>query len=418
VNEIPRLSLFSGYGVELEYMIVDSRSLDVRPITDQLMQAVAGEITGELERGPITWSNELVAHVVELKVTEPARDYSGLAETFQNDVRVINSHLAPLGARLMPGGMHPWMDPLRETKLWSHEYNEVYEAFDRIFGCQGHGWSNLQSVHLNLPFANDEEFGRLHAAVRLVLPILPALTASSPLFDGKLTGVLDNRLEVYRVNSWKIPSITGRVIPEPVFNESEYHTQIFSKLFADIAPHDPDGILQHEWLNARGAIARFSRGTIEIRVMDIQECPLVDVSICAIVSALLKALVDGRFGTLAEQQAFAVPPLEKILLAAIRDADEALIDDPAYLRLFGFPDSRGSIGDLWRFLHETLRSEGRLGPEWDPALDVLLSQGPLARRIQTALTPERTGTIERQKVHEVYIQLCQSLEDGILFQPG
>jgi gamma-glutamyl:cysteine ligase YbdK (ATP-grasp superfamily) len=381
------------------------------------MQAVAGEITGELERGPITWSNELVAHVVELKVTEPAHDYSGLAEAFQNDVRVINANLAPLGARLMPGGMHPWMDPLRETQLWSHEYNEVYEAFDRIFGCQGHGWSNLQSVHLNLPFANDDEFSRLHAAVRLVLPILPALTASSPVFDGRLTGVLDNRLEVYRVNSRKIPSITGRVIPEPVFSESEYHKQIFSKLFADIAPHDADGILQHEWLNARGAIARFSRGTIEIRVMDIQECPLVDVSICAIVSTLLKALVEERFGTLAKQQGFAVEPLEKILLASIRDADEALIGDSDYLRLFGFPDSRGSIGALWRHLRETLRSEGRLDSQWDPALDVLLSQGPLARRIQKALTPERTGAVDRQKLLRVYSRLCECLEEGAIFQP-
>lgn len=417
MNQTPRLSLFSGYGVELEYMIVDSSSLDVRPITDELMQAVAGEITGELERGPITWSNELVAHVVELKVSEPARDYPGMAEAFQSDVRVINSHLAPLGARLMPGGMHPWMDPLRETKLWCHEYNEVYEAFDRIFGCQGHGWSNLQSVHLNLPFANDEEFGRLHAAVRLVLPILPALTASSPVVDGRLTGMLDNRLEVYRVNSRKIPSITGRVIPEPVFSESDYHAQIFTKLFADIAPHDPAGILQHEWLNARGAIARFTRGAIEIRVMDVQECPLVDVSICATVSALLKALVDGRFGTLAEQQAFAVPPLEAILLTSIRDADEAQIADPAYLGLFGFPNARGSVGDLWRYLCEALRSEGRLAPQWDPVLDVLLSKGPLARRIQSALAPERSGAVDRQRLQSVYGQLCQCLEDGTLFHP-
>ena len=56
----------------------------------------------------------------------------------------------------MPGGAHPWMDPARETRLWPHEDNEIYEAFDRIFGCTGHGWSNLQCVHLNLPFDDDE----------------------------------------------------------------------------------------------------------------------------------------------------------------------------------------------------------------------------------------------------------------------
>ncbi|MFN0053698.1 MAG: glutamate-cysteine ligase family protein, partial [Planctomycetales bacterium] len=216
MSAIAPLHLFSRFGVELEYMIVDGRSLDVAPRASELFQAAAGTITGELERGPITWSNELVAHVVELKVSEPAASFAGLPQAFQEEVRQINRCLAPLGCRLLPGGMHPWMDPGRETRLWPHEYNEVYESFDRIFGCQGHGWSNLQSVHLNLPFASDEEFGRLHAAVRLVLPILPALTASSPIMEGRLTGWLDNRLEAYRTNSRKIPAIAGRVIPEPV----------------------------------------------------------------------------------------------------------------------------------------------------------------------------------------------------------
>src|SRR5690606_3311880 len=103
-----------------------------------------------------------------------------------------NAHLAPLGGRLMPSAMHPWMDPLTQTRLWPHENSPVYEAFNRIFGCQGHGWSNLQSMHINLPFEGDEEFGRLHAGIRLILPILPALAASSPFVEGRATGLMDN----------------------------------------------------------------------------------------------------------------------------------------------------------------------------------------------------------------------------------
>ncbi len=138
--------------------------------------------------GAISWSNELVAHVVELKTSEPAAALAGLAQAFAEHVRRINDLLRPLGARLMPTGMHPWMDPARETRLWPHDYSEVYANFDRIFDCRGHGWSNLQSVHLNLPFADDEEFGRLHAAIRLLLPILPALAASSPIVERRTTG--------------------------------------------------------------------------------------------------------------------------------------------------------------------------------------------------------------------------------------
>ena len=59
--------------------------------------------------------------------------------------------------------------------------------------------------------------------------------------------------------------MAGRVIPEPVFDKKSYEEQIFQRIYADIAPHDPQGILQHEWLNSRGAIARFDRNAIEIR---------------------------------------------------------------------------------------------------------------------------------------------------------
>src|SRR5262245_33215753 len=101
----PERSLFSAFGVELEYMIVDAASLDVRPIADNLLEAAAGELTGDVDRGAITWSNELVAHVVEFKVSEPAVSLDSLVDEFQANVLAANAYLAPLGARLMPGGM-------------------------------------------------------------------------------------------------------------------------------------------------------------------------------------------------------------------------------------------------------------------------------------------------------------------------
>ena len=252
------LSLFSAVGIELEYMLVDAESLDVRPIADQVMQLEAGKQVSDVEFEDISWSNELVLHVLELKTTDPAPSLAPVAGQMQAHVRRVNELAGQLGARLMPTAMHPWMDPFKEMKLWPHDYSPVYECFNRIFDCRGHGWANLQSMHINLPFANDDEFGKLHAAVRLVLPLLPALAASSPFKEGKLTGQLDSRLETYRLNSRKIPSIAGRVIPERAFTQAEYDAMIFEPMFRDIAPHDPEGILQDEFLNARGAIARLT----------------------------------------------------------------------------------------------------------------------------------------------------------------
>ena len=190
------LGLFEGFGVEIEVMIVDAGTLDARPLTDEVLKAVCGRYDSEVEQGELNWSNELVLHVIELKTNGPAGALEPLADLFHRDLKRVRDYLEPFGARLMPTGMHPWFDPARETRLWPHEYNAVYESYDRIFGCQGHGWSNLQSTHLNLPFRDDAEFGRLHAAMRLVLPSLPALAASTPLKEGRPTGFLDSRLEV------------------------------------------------------------------------------------------------------------------------------------------------------------------------------------------------------------------------------
>ncbi len=174
------LRLFQGYGVELEYMVVDAETLQILPVVDRILESVAGTITSEVEMGPLAWSNELVLHVIELKTNGPAPTLEGLDALFQGDVARISEILEGMGGILLPTAMHPWMDPKTETTLWPHEYSPVYESYDRIFGCQGHGWSNLQSTHLNLPFGDDEEFGRLHASIRLLLPLLPALAASSP----------------------------------------------------------------------------------------------------------------------------------------------------------------------------------------------------------------------------------------------
>ena len=192
--------------------------------------------------------------------------------------------------------MHPWMDPDHELKLWPHDYNPIYEVYNRIFDCRGQGWANLQWAHLNLPFASDDQFGRLHAAIRILLPLLPALAASSPVVAGALTGYADNRMRFYRHNSQRVPSLTGQVVPEVVFNCADYEQHIFQVMYRDIAPFDTDKILCHEWLNSRGAIARFDRHAIEIRVLDVQDVPAVDIAICEVIVAVFEICCVGDAG--------------------------------------------------------------------------------------------------------------------------
>lgn len=410
MNESP-LHLFDAYGVEIEYMIVDAKTLDVRPITDRVLEAVAGEIVSDIEDGEITWSNELSAHVIELKTTEPAGSLAPLPAAFNKSVRRINSILEPMGARLLPSAMHPWMDPHREMVIWPHDYSVVYEAFNRVFDCRGHGWANLQAVHMNLPFADDREFARLHAAIRVLLPIMPALAASSPIIEGRISGLLDTRLEVYRDNCRRIPLATGRVIPEAVFSAGDYQSQILEPLYSEIAPHDPEGTLQEEWLNSRSAIARFERNTIEIRVLDVQECPQADVAVCALVADVLEGLADRS--NAAGLESWNVEPLAEILLATLRDADRTVIRDLDYLRVFGI-EGRTPItaGEMWRQLARSVAPRGRSAdPSVQSAIETILERGPLARRILSEVGPNPT----RDTIAAVYRNLADCLAAGRMF---
>jgi len=406
--------LFEVVGIELEYMIVDRGTLSVRPIADQLLRAAAErqgavlspeEFPEDVDFGDIAWSNELQAHVIEMKTSEPIAiaDLDRSARAFQESVGVANELLAPMGAALLPSGMHPLMDPHRELVLWPHANHEVYEAFNRIFDCRGHGWANLQSVHVNLPFWGDEEFGRLHAAIRVLLPILPALAASSPFVEGQATSFLDTRLEVYRTNSEAIPSITGHVIPEPVFTEAAYTREILERIRRDVAPHNAGGVLQPEWVNARGCIARFDRGSIEIRVLDVQENPAADIAVCGAIIAVLRALAGGSFASGEVLRSFSAEDLARVFLVAVRDAEEARIDDARYLDAFGWRRGACRAGDLWAHLlsHPDVRDQS-------DAMASLPTTPSLARRLLRAAGP----SARREEIAAVYRRLLGSLSEG------
>jgi len=407
------LGLFEGFGVELEYMVVDKDSLRVKPIVDEVIKEVAGKYVSDYEDGEIAWSNEIVLHVIELKTNGPSNSLVGLDKKFHQHVKRINKILEKYNSELLPTGAHPFYDPDLETKLWPHENNPVYESYNRIFNCKGHGWSNLQSTHINLPFANDEEFGKLHAAIRILLPLIPAIAASTPILDGNYTGYLDSRLEVYRKNQIKIPSITGKVIPEQVFSKAHYKERILNKIFNDISPYDSEGILQYEWLNSRGAIARFDRNTIEIRVVDIQENTKADLAIVGLSSLLLKELINERNVSLKELQKFHEDDLSEIFLNTIKYAENTLITNLSYLEVFGIKEEV-TANELWQHIFESIVFESSIisDKELEP-IKTILHKGTLATRIKKSLGDD----LSYNNIIEIYKQLSLSLISNEMFVP-
>lgn len=403
------LHLFEGYGVELEYMIVDRKTLNVRSLADQVLAAVGGPWTREVQCGALAWSNELVLHVIELKTNGPAVSLVDLYRHFEADVRRINELLGQWDACLLPTAMHPWVRPDDEAALWEQEDVEIYTALDRIFSCQGHGWKNLQSAHLNLPFFDDAEFVKLHAAIRLVLPLIPAIAASSPFMDGADNGILDNRLMVYQGHCRRFPQAMGPVVPEPVDSIAGYHATILGPLYEALKPHDPEGILAYEWINARGAIARFDRQTIEVRLVDVQECPAADLAITRALVGAIQQLVGQSEAIHLCDTPIASEYLRSVLQAIIREGEQAQIDDTEYLRQLGMDASSATAGQIWE--HLIGQMDDFKGAERE-AMDTILTHGPLARRMRKAAQASNGNGL-----FDVCRQLTTCLAKGSMLLP-
>ncbi|MCW5589393.1 MAG: glutamate--cysteine ligase [Legionellales bacterium] len=406
-----KLGLFSAVGVEIEYMLVDPQSLNIKPNCDLILEKIAGEITDEVECGEIGISNELVRHVIELKMSSPQPLTENTHQQFHRTVtEVLNPVLAEFNTTLMPSGAHPWLIPDHTIELWPHGNKEIYQAYDKIFGCHGHGFANLQSIHLNLPFANDEEFYRLHSAIRIILPLIPALCASTPFLEGKSTQLADSRLYCYKNNQKKIPIISGNIIPEFVTSENDYHDKILNKIYQALQPLDPEKILQHEWVNSRGAIARFERDAIEIRLMDSQECPLADLTCVAIINGILHYLIDTT-------DQFLCSPCDTIVLKNLLDEAtklgmQAHCDDKKYLQQFGL--AQKNIQQFKALLDKLIEQASHyIAPLYLQTAEKILKHGNLSARLLKAAGKTITVT----QLREVYSKTLQCLQANELFMP-
>jgi hypothetical protein len=106
---------------------------------------------------------------------------------------------------------------------------------------------------------------------------------------------LDMRLCFYKINQLRVPSVTGDIIPEPVSSFEEYRKKIINRYSRDLIKAGAGNtLLYKEWVNSRGAIFRFDRSAIEVRIMDEQECIKSDVALSCFIRAALRGLIADR----------------------------------------------------------------------------------------------------------------------------
>jgi glutathione synthase/RimK-type ligase-like ATP-grasp enzyme/gamma-glutamyl:cysteine ligase YbdK (ATP-grasp superfamily) len=396
--------LFEVAGLELEYATVNAE-LDVEALVEPAFRTVAGRGTSDIELDGVGFSNEIADHVFEVKTLEPVRSLAQAEDAIVAGIRRFSDVLREeWDARLLPTAMHPWFDP-KQARLWTRSGLRIYATYAQIFDIRTHGWMNVHATHLNLPFGDEHETMAMHTAAALLLPYLPALAASSPVHDGRLQPHADARLAWILQHQSRIPATCGRLVPEFVDSYASYRREILQPMYAalDAFPHSAP--IRHEFLNSRGAVLRFARKALELRVLDTQECVKMDVAISvfarAALQALTKEVLAGRL---------ALPPHHVLVAdfeACIRDGSQANVMAPHLLD--------GGSGAPVRLVLETLlaRARGTVAGEdasYLALVDGIVEQGTLSERIRARLEPH-AGTDDslRSALREVYTELAECL---------
>jgi gamma-glutamyl:cysteine ligase YbdK (ATP-grasp superfamily) len=280
-------------GPEHEFSLVNDE-LSALPIVDKVIKDFHGRVVNFVELPNFSFGKEIQLHVMEIKPNMPFRSPENFEETMHGAVLTLTDFLeSKYKVHLLGGGMHPLLK-LEETGVWPHRHKKIYQAYSKVFNLNQHGWLNIQSFQLNIPYSNQDAI-LMHNMLSEICAYLPAISASSPVYEGKFGENVDNRLCFYMLNQKEVSSVTGDVIPEYVSSFGQYEKEIIERYSMDLAHAGADEcLLYKDWVNSRGVIFRFDRKAIEIRVMDEQECVKSDVALSCFIRALLRGLLENK----------------------------------------------------------------------------------------------------------------------------
>jgi glutathione synthase/RimK-type ligase-like ATP-grasp enzyme/gamma-glutamyl:cysteine ligase YbdK (ATP-grasp superfamily) len=400
---------FEVAGMELEYPTVD-RDLNVVSLVEPAFRVLAGRGTSDVDLGAVGFSNEIADHVFEIKTQAPVRSLAeaeaALAEGIQRFSAVLH---AEFGGRLLPTGMHPWFDP-RKGKLWTRSGLRIYTTYARLFDVRTHGWMNVHASHLNLPMGREVDAIAMHTAAALLIPYLPALAASTPMYDGELQPAADGRLAWILEHQARIPESCGELVPEYVEGFGDYRKRILAPMYRALDRLPDTGAIRHEFFNTRGAILRFARRAMEIRVLDTQECVKMDVAVVVFVRSALKHLTQRVAAGRVELPDHAV--LVEDFRACIAGGSAARVRAP-HLDVERDGDGTADVKEVLRHLLSGARKSVRK----DEAgyLDLaarMVETGTLSERIRAALAPVADADDETftEAARRIYIELIDCLE--------
>ena len=333
-------------GIEEELMICDADTLDLTQGIEQILEAVPDDVSGYVKP-------ELMQSVLEV-ATLPCKDVgeaAGALTALRNTVIDVGERL---GMAIGAAGTHP-SALYEEQAIVDHpRYRELVAEL---------GWIAKRELifgtHIHVGIDDADKAIYVADGMRGYLPLLLGMSANSPLWRGKVTGMMSSRTPVFRgfprvgippyYGTWEIYShrveqmMRGGAIPD------------YTYLWWDVRPHP-------------------NLGTVELRVFDQQTRIEHTIGFAALTQSLAHALA-ARFedGVPSREHPWELIDDNKVR-AALVGIEGKLIDFDRGVEVPGEEMAAGVIDDLREHAQE-LDCEDEL-----VSLTDLIEEGTGARR--------------------------------------
>jgi glutamate---cysteine ligase / carboxylate-amine ligase len=221
-------------GAEEELMLVDAETLAQRPVSSEVIPRV------EAQRGLV--KHELFESIVELNT-----GVCGSADEAVDVLRELRGHTElaarEVGCAIAAAGSHPF-DIASEQEIANEpHYREFVEYAGPAARRQG-----VQGLHVHVGMPDAETCLRVVETIIPWLPLLLALSANSPWFEGARTGMSSTRAEILtllprhsappRFDSWQDwERLVRRFCDAGVID-------VYTAIHWDVRPHPKYGTLE------------------------------------------------------------------------------------------------------------------------------------------------------------------------------
>ncbi len=251
-------------GVELEVQVLDNETLELVPLAPEILKKVPPELKNRIKP-------EFIQSMVEIN-TDICSTVAEVEKDLKGTYNTLNNIAEELGATLFLSSIHPFSKSSDQKVSEDFRYKKIMDEL-QLVGRQ----FITQGLHVHIGVTDEEEAIQINNNLRIYLPVLLALTTSSPFYESEDTGLMS-----YRAKLFEALPLAG--MPDSLYDWNEYTSLVnllkksgmiesVRDIWWDVRPH-PDF------------------GTVEVRICDLP-CSFRDIlTITALIQALVVALAE------------------------------------------------------------------------------------------------------------------------------